>query len=478
MSRANSWDDESSDDYGYSDEEFDLDESVAEAPDNDRKDDRHERENTGMAGQSQENTPPVISTTSPQLALTARGRGRQESLLNMNAFDTSSPKMKLTDRGRGRQESLFDVLKSRQGSVLNLPVWNNEDMKERDEDEEEDQDDEEVEVYNEGTGTLVGGPHIPVWDEAEEKKEAMSQQRFNRDLAVLGAHDTVKDNETSEYLSPSTSTAIASMIRETKHRSQENVHRSTQEEDDRVLAWLAAQVESGKGGMRYAENMSDHGSQWYINPKLHEASHVARTASQYKEVEVSVQKRLSELGMPLADQPATPGSVEESVLELMLESLLDELRYPVRREDELEYQKLLQGASENEKAALIALSRQTDDRRAKSERHVYSIPDVRSRPGVERAIESSYLSLVRRACLCRPGTDYELSKSCGIGEDLATRVQKELIGVITDMFTDPSIVSTIKTATLSRVFEGTSLLSKKLQHQHIQQSGSQGMFSP
>ena len=153
------------------------------------------------------------------------------------------------------------------------------------------------------------------------------------------------------------------------------------------------------------------------------------------------------------------------------------MRYPRRHDGEPEYRELLQGASDEEKAALMALSRKTD-LRTKGEHHVYSIPDVRSRPGAERAIESSYLDLVRRACLHRPGTDYELARSCGISEDLATSVQKELIGVVTDMFTDPSIVATIKTATLSRVFKGTKLLSKNVRHQHTRHPGSEGMFSP
>jgi hypothetical protein len=47
--------------------------------------------------------------------------------------------------------------------------------------------------------------------------------------------------------------------------------------------------------------------------------------------------------------------------------------------------------------------------------------------------------------------------SCEISVECARSVQKELVGVVCDMFTDPQIVSTIKTAVMSRVFHGQPL---------------------
>ena len=98
----------------------------------------------------------------------------------------------------------------------------------------------------------------------------------------------------------------------------------------------------------------------------------------------------------------------------------------------------------------------------------YSVPDTLMRPKAEEACERSYLELVKRACLDHPGRSRDLAQSCGISLECARSVQKELVGVVCDMFTDPQIVSTIKTAVISRVFHG----------QPLNGSGGGGLGSP
>ena len=527
---SNSWDDESDDYSGYSDE-FDIDESVAEAAPTPRAVDTSTR-GAALSNARSAKSPPAptpaasphmgaavddaVVNASPRAALTARGRGRQESLLNMYASSASgamsgldrreslvqhdSPKMKLTARGRGRQESLLNMIEldqSRQksssssSSLLNLPVWEDVGVKEVDYDDDEEYEDKQKQDGSKTTRATTGELNIPVWGENDIKKEQTTVvgPRFNRDLTHTGNCVNVnKDDENdlnSEYLSASTSAAVATMINNTRRASRHNnVRRSTQEEDDRVLAWLAAQAEppGSTKGMQYAANMKDSCSQWHINPKLREPAYIPRSASEQAKLRLSVEKRLSELGMgmSLADNSATPGSVEESVLQLMFESLLDNMRYPIQSEDEAEYQSMLVNASEDDRVSLAALRRahvnDTSASTTPGSRPMYTIPNVKNRPGAESATEACYLSLVRRACLENLDRTHDLAKSNGISVELATRVQKELIGVVTDMFTDPSIVSTIKTATLSRVFKGTPL-PQQIFSKNVTTSGT-GFVSP
>jgi hypothetical protein len=398
----------------------------------------------------------------------------------------ASPRMTLTARGRGRQESLLNVLEARQsrqpgslssgGSMLNLPVWDDADVKEGDDDDDHEEEEEAEKVAEEDAASKEPQRYSGRQTTAASAPPA---RRFNRDLTTGGGVGSRGGHaeKPSEYLSASTSAAVAAMINNTRRTSQRaNVHRSTQAEDDRVLAWLAAQAEpstmTATASMRYAENAGDLSSQWHVNPRLREPARVPRSASQQATLRTSVEKRLSELGMSLADNAASPGSVEESVLQLMFESLLDNLTYPRHGEDEAEYQSLLARAGEDDRASLAALRR---GHRTEARAASYSIPDLKSRPGAESAAEACYLHLVRRVCLEKPGHTHDLAKTSGISVELASRVQKELIGVVTDMFTDPSIVSTIKTATLSRVFKGTPIPQGQTTRRG---RGGKGFFSP
>ena len=113
--------DDDSDDYSEYSDEFHLEESVADAP-----------ADTPRAASPPAPTPsasPAV-VASPRAVLTSRGRGRQESLLDVHAGKSldrlrnvssrasvstgdSSPRMELTARGRGRQESLLNMVGTR-----------------------------------------------------------------------------------------------------------------------------------------------------------------------------------------------------------------------------------------------------------------------------------------------------------------------------------------------------------------------------
>ncbi len=352
---------------------------------------------------------------------------------------------------------------------LNIPTWGSggtlADVAEEDEEDESD-------VSGDGpAGTAAaaaGGAaatdrelrslNLPTWGGDDGRPPV----RYNRNLANPSA-----EADADEYLSPSTSLQVAAMMKQAWQRPPQPV---SERETDRVLAWLAKVA--APGPLRYAdrETMLDGGSRWHVNPSLVDSAVAARrkATGTAGEGTAAAPPPLS----ALADPAATPGSVEEGVLELICESLLDELRYPRQSNDEdEEFARAWAMASEEDRPALAALRRRTQPsatdpqptRRpavtasSSSSPQPYSIPDVSLRPAAEHACEQAYLQVVRRACLDEPEQARQLAKASGLPEELARKVQKELAGAVCDMFTDPAIVTTLKTAVLSRVFAGTRL---------------------
>jgi hypothetical protein len=307
-----------------------------------------------------------------------------------------------------------------------------------------------------------GSLSLPSWDETsfENNEETKNNSHinvkeefpflFNRDLI-----QTKGEENQQEYLSPSTSAAVAMMMKRSWAESKKKKSKATTEhETDRVLAWLA-DVAQPKA-MSYIDN-----NQWITNPKLQEPKQPSPSALS----SLPPPPHTSSIMAALADPPAIPGSLEENVLEVVYTSLMDELMYPRKDKEDL-YQKEYERANVDDRGALESLRRNPtsfDNIKTThpSSLNGYSLPnDMEGRAKAEKACEQSYLNLVKRACLDHPGRSKDLAKASGVSVELARKVQKELIGAVCEMFTDPTIVSTIKTAVLSRVFAGRPLEEK------------------
>lgn len=498
MSDSN-WDDS---DSGYSDEAFeDFEEESVEdlSYEGDAK-------TPANAVPSSEGTLPSVSSSST----TQRGQeqaARKDSLIaGAPIASSSSPKAPLTDRGRGRQESLLNMggptaslqnlinrTVASRSSALSIQSWGDS-MKEIDEGEEEEEEDngetehnarntdrDRCEPSKSDTGGRQNGSlgavksqlQLPEWSaeqfsieepdghhhrETQGSSEGHSRKlppalsgtevpRFNRDYA-----DSSQNSE-DEYLSPSSSAAVAAIMKRNWSRSS-RTSKASEENDNRVLAWLAAQTESS-GPICYQANMEDASSQWYINPKLKGPAAMGKRKSS------GASNVSALLGMALADDKASPGSVNEGVMELIYECLLDNLRFPRYREERENFLRAAKPEDNHESETFSVARARTATGQAPGNtitKSTFSIPDSVHRPTVETAIEQAYIGMVRRACL-EPRTDLKLGSRSGLSHELATRVQKELLSVMSDVMTDPGIVGTIKTACLSRVFAGSPLRS-------------------
>ena len=404
----------------------------------------------------------------------------------------SSPRQRITDRGRGRHASLLQPLS---GATVNNLLQFTEDnnvttstssalFSEQEESKEQHQplyrmkNVRGLSIVESGSPT---GLNLPTWDERSfgEEKDTTAQTienksvgkefpfLFNRDLTQTQHRNKVDTDQTPEYLSPSTSAAVAIMMKRSwaKSRARQKSRATTNHETDRVLAWLADVAQPKAMAFTSTEPTlhTTPQSQWTVNPDLQEPPPPLEPLLE----PLLEPPHTSNILAALADAPATPGSLEENVLEVVYSSLMDELQYPrgkmnhhkkrteEEEEDHLFQQEYQTVSKRKDRLALEQLRRR---KKQHSTTTAYSLPtDRQGRRKAEDACEQAYLNLVRRACLNKPGSSTELARSSGLSIPLARQVQKELIAVVCDMFTDPTIVSTIKTAVLSRVFAGQPL---------------------
>ena len=302
-------------------------------------------------------------------------------------------------------------------------------------------------------------------------KKSKEVPLFNRDLT-----ETSTENK-SEYLSPSTSAAVALMMKRSWNEAAVKKSRGTSEhETDRVLAWLADVAQPKAMSYTSRDENANAINQWAINPTLRqqEQTQVHNSAAPFL-------PHYSSTRAAFSDPPAAPGTLEENVLEVIFSSLMDELTYPRTTADEdVLFEKEYSRTNVEDRSALESLQRKrngsngtngtngttttavrTNSNTATPNTFApsrgYSVPNVGNRTKAEDACEEAYVALVKRACIDHPGRSKDLAKTSGISVELARQVQKELIGVVCDMFTDPQIVATIKTAVMSRVFEGRPL---------------------
>ena len=522
-SENNSWDDDDS--YGDGDE-FELEESLDQLPASPNKVETANAENNEEKNQNnnrnknekssndeddyedsdfddedeQRDTPtklqPPQPVSSPRQRITDRGRGRHASLLqplsgatlnNLLQFSednnvttsTSSALFSEQEKSKEQHQPLLrmknlrglSIVESGSPTGLNLPNWGEKERKEKP------HSIKNVKNHTVSSGSPTG-LQLPTWDErsfGEEKDTAQTIENksvgkefpslFNRDLTQTQHRNKVDSDQTPEYLSPSTSAAVAIMMKRcwAKSRAQQKSRATTNHETDRVLAWLAdvAQPKAMAFTSTEATLHTTSQSQWTVNPDLQEPPPPLEPLLELPP------PHTSNILAALADAPATPGSLEENVLEVVYSSLMDELQYPrgkmnrhknlteEEEEDHLFQQEYQTVSKRKDRSALEQLRRRKTQL---STTTAYSLPtDRQGRRKAEDACEQSYLNLVRRACLNKPGSSTELARSSGLSIPLARQVQKELIGVVCDMFTDPTIVSTIKTAVLSRVFAGQPL---------------------
>ena len=330
----------------------------------------------------------------------------------------------------------------------------------------------EAEGEGSGHGTRKGQRQDGIEETAHD------HQCFNRDLT----QPQLESSSRSEYLSPSTSAAVAAMMKRSwqETASQKKSRSTVDHETDRVLAWLADVAQPRPMSYSAQDENQNLVNGWAINPTLQQAKSDDATKAPRNVSTRSAVPHTSSLVAALSDPPATPGTLEENVLEVIFSSLMDELTYPAKGKDGEEdaYKKEYERVDVEERSALESLRRQSGPTRVQGgarthqhQRHPstltqplasyrggYSLPnDTEGRTKAENACELSYLNLVKRACIDHPGRSKDLATASGISVELARQVQKELIGVVCDMFTDPQIVATIKTATISRIFAGQPL---------------------
>ena len=268
--------------------------------------------------------------------------------------------------------------------------------------------------------------NIPVWESSKEARARRKEASPTKSESVVVHTQTApilneQWQEDGKNFTARTSTAIAAMIKESRYPStlsDENGRRG--HETARVLDWIARAGSRTLGPRSYSQ------PEWYsdmLNPAL-------KTG---RPDNLKDQQARSHSG------PSIPGSVEESVLNLVCEYAVEECS---------------NGREEGGPDSVAADPSQEISRTQapQSRKNTYRIPDNSNRPLVENICEQAYLRVVRRSCIFTGADTSDLAASLGADKGLVSRVEKELVGAICEIFTDPSIVTTIKTAVLSRVF--------------------------
>tara|TARA_A100001015_G_scaffold298178_1_gene380587 strand:- start:1557 stop:2681 length:1125 start_codon:yes stop_codon:yes gene_type:complete len=246
------------------------------------------------------------------------------------------------------------------------------------------------------------------------------QQRID-DALIAAREDAERKKQRGGPLTVSSSTAVAALMRRQITRNKgfpDGGDRSTAA----VLDWLASAASVSPNSQQYVDDS------WWKNPEL-----------QYTSTEeVATSKRY-----PSYIGHALPGSVEEAVLELALESVLKMPLAPTAEEDALEEIAADDG---------YGLGHDIPRRRRRRHKHVDLPKDDERVQLLESIVEEQYLDLVKRACAVsdNPGG------SGAAGDSKAARaihcdVQQALVEVFADVVTDASIVATIKSAVMSRL---------------------------